>query len=93
MFKAVLIENDEQLLHVSRYIHLNPYSSYLVKNIEELKKYPWSSLYEYLNTKSELCDISDILSNFKNSEMYWRFIKDHSDYQKKLESIKHLLFE
>lgn len=28
MFKAIRVETDEQLLHVSRYIHLNPSSSY-----------------------------------------------------------------
>src|SRR3972149_3368728 len=32
-FKAVLIENDEQLIHTSRYIHLNPVASFLVKEL------------------------------------------------------------
>ncbi|TSC97237.1 MAG: putative transposase [Candidatus Berkelbacteria bacterium Licking1014_2] len=39
-FKAVAIKNDEQLLHVSRYIHLNPYAARLTDDIE---KYQWSS--------------------------------------------------
>src|SRR3990167_5879702 len=33
-FKAVLVESDEQLLHLSRYIHLNPIVSGLVKDLE-----------------------------------------------------------
>lgn len=40
MFKAVRIESDYQLTHVSRYIHLNPVTAYILKNIEELETYP-----------------------------------------------------
>ena len=46
-FQAVLIETNEQLLHVSRYIHLNPYSASLIKK-NELINYPYSSISECL---------------------------------------------
>ncbi len=39
MFRAVHIETDEQFIHVSRYIHLNPLVSYLVGK-KELLSYP-----------------------------------------------------
>src|SRR3989344_3190174 len=45
-FKAVLIESDEQLVHLSRYIHLNPIVSNLAK---DLNHYYWSSYLEYIN--------------------------------------------
>ena len=38
-FKAVRIEEDEQLLHVSRYIHLNPLTDYVIKNIDADRKH------------------------------------------------------
>ena len=38
-FKAITVESDEQLIHLSRYIHLNPYTSYVVKTIPELFSY------------------------------------------------------
>lgn len=93
-FKAVLIEDDEQLLHVSRYIHLNPYSSFIVKDLTDLEKYPWSSLPEYLGIVStSICNKQVILSYFKSVEDYKKFVFDQADYQRKLEKIKHLILE
>ncbi len=40
MFKAKWIESDEQLLHVARYIHLNPITSYGVIELTELETCP-----------------------------------------------------
>lgn len=93
-FKAVLIEDDNQLLHVSRYIHLNPYSSYVVKDLRGLEQYQWSSFPEYLGKLViEICNKDMILSQFKDSEDYKKFVFDQADYQRKLEEIKHLVVE
>lgn len=93
-FKAVRVETDEQLLHVSRYIHLNPYSSFVVKTPEDLLNYKWSSLAEYLQTvDNPICERQTILSFFKDSKTFQKFIFDQADYQRKLESIKHLALE
>lgn len=93
-FKAVRIETDEQLIHVSRYIHLNPYSSLVIKNLEELERYPWSSLGEYLySQKRKLSFPKEILDFFKNPQQYKKFIFDQADYQREIEKIKHLVLE
>ncbi|MBL7159341.1 transposase [Candidatus Microgenomates bacterium] len=93
-FKAVRIETDEQLIHLSRYIHLNPYSSFVVKSIERLKTYPWSSLPDYSNDgKHSFLKKRLILDFFKNIEDYQKFVFDQADYQKNLEKIKHLTWE
>ena len=93
-FKAVRIESDEQLMHVTRYIHLNPYSAYLVKSIEKLENYQYSSWAEYQNLDSKgYCNKSLIKLYFKTSEKYIKFVYDHADYQRKLEYIKHLTLE
>ena len=39
-YKAILIDADEYLTHLSRYIHLNPKRARMV---EDLKDHPWSS--------------------------------------------------
>lgn len=93
-FKATRIETDEQLLHVSRYIHLNPYSSYLVKDFEELLKYPFSSLPEYLgNVSEDICHKEIVLGHFRDLASYKDFIWDQADYQRTLEEIKHQILE
>lgn len=95
-FKAVRIETDEQFLHVSRYIHLNPLTSYLTKDFRDLKKYPWSSLNEYLNNKALICQTSEILNFFgkrNRQNKYLDFIEDNVNYQRELNLIEHLIFE
>ncbi|OGM21543.1 hypothetical protein A2714_00295 [Candidatus Woesebacteria bacterium RIFCSPHIGHO2_01_FULL_38_9] len=94
-FKAVRIERDEQLLHVSRYIHLNPYTSFITRSVEDLLKYPWSSLPEYVNyiKKERLCNRNLVLSLFKSAREYKKFVLNHADYQRNLKSIKHLTLE
>lgn len=88
-FKAVLIESDEQLVHISRYIHLNPISSFLVKKPED---YEWSSYNEYLDGKG-ICAKEEILNFFKSVTDYKEFVNDQIDYAQRLELIKHQLLD
>lgn len=93
-FKAVRVESDEQLLHLSRYIHLNPYSSAIIKSDENLEDYEWSSYPEYLGQgKFDFCKKDIILNNFKNIESYKEYVLNNAEYQKELNRIKHLIIE
>jgi putative transposase len=93
LFKAVHIENDEQLLHTSRYIHINPSSSFLVSK-NSLSEYPWSSYPEYLKPSHEsLCETNTILQFFPSRKLYEQFVLDQVDYAQNLERMKHLLLE
>jgi putative transposase len=89
-FKAVMVESDEQLLHLSRYIHLNPLVSYLVK---ELKQYEWSSYNEYKTNQPGICAKEDVLAFFKKPEKYQEFVHDQEDYALQLQFIKHHTLE
>jgi putative transposase len=94
MFKAVRIETDEQFVHVARYIHLNPYSSFVVKNLGQLKTYPWCSLSDYLDgSHFDFLDKDLLISFFKTKEAFKNFTFDQADYQRHLEEIKHLTIE
>lgn len=89
-FRAVHINGDEQFLHVSRYIHLNPFTAHLVNDIY---KYPWSSLSEYTyKNKKNICHIK-LLSGISNRSDYRLFISDYADYARGLADIKHLTFD
>lgn len=96
MFKAVRIETDEQLLHVSRYIHLNPSTAYIVEP-EKLEDYKWSSLKAYLdedfNGDNYSVNPKAVLDFFKKRKDYLRFILDQASYQRELNKIKHLTLE
>ena len=90
-FKNVLVESDEQLVHLSRYIHLNPVVSGLVFHP---KDYPWSSFLSYVSDQeSQLPNPKFILSRFPSKNRYQSFVLDQVDYAIELEKIKHLTFE
>ena len=93
MFKSVRVTTGEQLLHVSRYIHLNPSTGYLVE-IKDLEKYPWSSLSSYLDGKPKYSFVdSDLILGLIGKKKYRSFVYDQADYQRKLDRIKHLSLE
>lgn len=87
-FKAIRIENYEQLIHVSRYIHLNPLIDYLVK---DLKNYPYSSYPEFIGLKEGFCQKNIILDNFSNKAAYEQFVLDQEDYGRSIKLMERAL--
>ena len=94
-FRSVRIETDEQLLHVARYIHLNPFSNYLLQTLEELFVYPYSSLSSYFTKpyNEKVVETTILEAYFTSKKAHRTFIEDQADYQRTLEGIKHLTFE
>mgnify|MGYP001604238793 CR=1 FL=1 len=90
-FKALRIENDEQFVHVSRYIHLNPLTSYILKDFSELKAYEFGSYKDHLSENPrKFINKHFLMKLFKNNESLQKFTQNNLDYQRKLEKIKHL---
>lgn len=93
VFKAVHIESEEQLIHVSRYIHLNPVASNVIQK-EGLDSYLWSSYLEYIGkSDNAICEKESVMSFFKSQKKYQEFVMDQADYAKQLDAIKHLALE
>ena len=88
-FKNVLVKDDEQLMHLTRYLHLNPATANLVKKPED---WIFSSYEEYLSqTNSSICEFEDILEI--NPSTYRKFVNDRIAYQRELAKIKSLILD
>lgn len=75
-YKIVLVHTDEQLIHLTRYIHTNPANSKkLSLSSMQLRKYQWSSLPAYLKGDSKMCDIQFVLALFQDIPDFWEFTK------------------
>lgn len=90
-FKAVLVETDDQLKHLSRYIHLNPFVDNLVRTPES---YKWSSYkYYLLGQTSRICS-PDFATNLVGSANEYReFVTDYADYAQSIARIKKSLID
>jgi len=86
-FKSILVENDEQILHLTRYVHLNAVSAGIVSKPQE---WEYSSYSEYLG-KNGFCQFKDIM-DIKPGE-YRKFVCDRIAYQRELSKIKYILLD
>lgn len=82
-FKAVIILEDSQLMHISRYIHLN-HSNY--------RTWPHSSYKDYINSCRKWVNPKPIIELFGNRDRYIEFVADYEDMQRERDEIKHDLF-
>lgn len=92
-FKGVHIENDEQFIHVSRYIHLNPVTSYIIE-FKNLSSYSWTSFSRYAGRgENQFVNTDFLLKMFSPKNDYLKFVADQVDYQRHLAQIKDLALE
>ncbi|MEO0263124.1 MAG: transposase [candidate division WOR-3 bacterium] len=90
-FKSIEVETKEELYHLTRYIHLNPVTAYLVENPED---WNFSSYKEFINEKGvneKICNFEEFLEI--NKDEYIDFVISRKDYQRELDKIKRLLLE
>ncbi len=79
IFKASRIDNETYLMHITRYIHMNP-RSYL--------RYEWSSLAYYLDAKRVPVWIHPQQGNTMTAERYRQFLAEYEGKKAELELLK-----
>jgi putative transposase len=73
-FYAIHVETDEYLLHLCRYIHMNPVVAGLVKQPEE---WAYSNFLEWIGRRNgTLIDLGFARNYFKTKEDYMRFVSE-----------------
>ncbi len=90
-FKNRLIRTDNDLLGMTRYLHLNPTTACIVDKPEY---WPWSSYGEYIletKNKAKICKFADFLEIEPSS--YKEFVEDRIAYQRELAMMKDLLID
>lgn len=82
-FKAQHVNSDEGLVHVSRYIHLNPLVG---GKCTQLKNYSWSSFPDYCGIRNgTLVEKDHILAFFQGKpDAYSQFVFDNAAYAQQL---------
>ncbi len=90
-FKNVLVESTEELLHLTRYVHLNPVTAGLVTNAGEWLASSYKEYVSKVNKGDKICRYHDVLEiNFKE---YANFVEDMVDYYRQLAVYKSMLLD
>lgn len=88
VFKAIHIDSNEYLLHLSAYINLNNKAHSLGNEVSKLS---WN---EYVGNRQEnFCNKKIILGQFKNPSEYKKFAEDSLVDIKQRKDMKKLLLE
>lgn len=82
-YKAVWVGDDAQLMHITRYIHLNH---------AQYKTWIHSSYQDYLSTPREWVDPQPILELFSSVAHYKEFVADYEAVQRERDDIKQSLY-
>lgn len=99
-YKAILVDEDRYLLHLSRYIHANPLDLKIDEKfltLNTLEKYSYSSYGEYVGKRGtkwiKPSSILEMLGHVdKNSLLYENFMKSY-DWEEESQRLEGILFD
>ncbi|MBD2183807.1 REP-associated tyrosine transposase [Aerosakkonema funiforme] len=87
-FQAIHVDREEYLLHLTRYIHLNPVRANIVQKAED---WEFSSYQEYIDLRpGTLPKLEGVRSQLPSADAYRGFVESNLDGEK---VIKNFTFE
>ena len=87
-YEAVLVDSENYLLHLCRYIHANPVKHELVTGLED---WPYSNYPEWIGVRDgELFDRDFVASYFPKPKEYRAFISDYLETRHIPEEIRYV---
>ncbi len=89
-FRAILIDKNEYLLHLCRYIHRNPLEAGMVVRPEQ---WHYSNYPEFLGMRNgTLIDRDFVRDSFGSPEGYQEFVMNYVPSEKMQKELRHYLF-
>jgi putative transposase len=80
-YKSILCDEENYLLVLVRYVHLNPVRANIIRTMEDLDRYPWSGHHAIMGKANyQWMDIGTVLSQFGDTQKrakaeYRRFVQ------------------
>ena len=90
-FKSVMVTTDEQLLHLTRYIHLNPTTANLVNEPHDWVFSSYREFLEEIQDEEKVCNYSKSLNI--DTEEYKEFVSSRIGIQQELARIKEICLD
>ncbi|MBC8322642.1 MAG: transposase [Candidatus Marinimicrobia bacterium] len=89
--QAKLIDDEDYLMHVCRYIHLNPIKHNLVQNLSD---WEFSNFQACINGENDdLTDMKFIIELFGSRESYKEFVEEYIPTMEEMSKMKEFVLE
>ncbi len=89
-FRAILVDKNEYLLHLCRYIHRNPMKAGMVVTPDQ---WHYSNYLEFIQKRNGvLVDRDFVRRNFGTPEAYEDFVMNYAPPEKTQKALRHYLF-
>jgi len=90
-YRAIWVDKEEYLVHLARYIHLNPVTAGLVATPQG---WPYSNYLDVIGQRAgTLKDTTLVPERFLTGDAYRQFVEDHLYHKEAVEGLEKYLFE